>query len=128
MFNGRHTFTLQYEAFLRRTDMTATEKAVDQAFTTDTVTRSQLFYHRETREISAGGSHRFSIDVFSSTLQTEHMRKSHLFRPPIPQLDDEVNDNIAQNINEFIPSNYDCKGIKNKANTEVEYLTSSVQK
>jgi tubby and related proteins len=82
-----------YEAFLRRTDMTATEKAVDQAFTTDTVTRSQLFYHRETREISAGGSHRFSIDVFSSTLQTEHMRKSHLFRPPIPQLDDEVNDN-----------------------------------
>ena len=73
-----------HEAFIRRLDMTSTEKAVDSAFTTDTVTRSQLFYHRDTREISAGGSHRFSVDVFSSSLQTEHERKSHLFRPPIP--------------------------------------------
>ena len=75
-----------HEAFLRRLDMTSTEKAVDSAFTTDTITRSQLFFHRETREISAGGTHRFSIDVFAQTLQTEHLRKSHLFRPPVPVL------------------------------------------
>ena len=75
-----------HEAYLRRLDYTTTEKAMDDAFTTETITQSQLFYHRETREISAGGAHRFSIDVFNSTLQMEHLRKSHLFRPPIPML------------------------------------------
>jgi len=107
-----------YEAYLRRLDMTTTEKAMDEAFTTNTVTKSQLFYHRDTREISAGGNHRFSVDVFNSTLQTEHARKSHLFRPPIPLLEipeeDEENEEAKKEADLMGPESTVTEVVKNE--------------
>ena len=76
-----------FETAKRRASMTATERAVESVVSTDALPRSLLYLHNENkRELSAGGAHRFPIDVFASVLEDEHFRKAPLFRPPKEEL------------------------------------------